>query len=534
LEGIMRVATLRAASLACAVMASHRPAVRASAAFRIAGAFAVAVALTLAAVPAIGRSSDDFAAVDAYVQSTIDAWAVPGAAIGIVRDGQVIHLAAFGTATVDGRAMTTETPIVIGSVGKSITALAVRQLIEAGRLDVDSPVTRYLPWFRLAGPAATTNLITIGRLLGHTSGLSTADGQDPDWYEPGLTPTDVARGLTVVSLDRPVGTYEYSNLNYVLLGVVIETVTGQSYGDYVQEQVFGPLGMAHSYASLEAIPAPEGLASGHRYLYGVPVPFTEPYPTAIAPAGYQVSSVEDMARFVAALSNGGVYDGWDVVTGAALANADRTLTTDWQSIPASPGLTSNQSGSTLSTNADILVEPAGHFGVVILMNANPIQFLGLPAGAANIASGIARLSRGADPISAPPSVRLVYLVVDAVLVLLAILLIVHVARARTWSVRLDQSGQRGWFVARAIFADAALPLGVLIGVPLVIGATGSSPPGDVIAAWRFVFWTLPDIGVALLCLSIVPIAVGMLKVSRRIAQRSPGAPPVMLEGRPVQ
>ena len=418
--------------------------------------------------------------------------------------------------------MMTHTPVVIGSVGKSITALAVRQLVEAGRLDLNSPMTRYVPWFSLAAPAATTDLITIGRLLDHTSGLSTADGQDPDWYEPGLTPTDVARGLASVGLNRQVGTYEYSNLNYVLLGVVIETVTGQSYDEYVQEHIFGPLGMAQSYTTLEAVPSSPGLAGGHRYLYGAPVPITEPYPTAIVPAGYQISSAEDMARFVAALSNGGVYGGFDVVTGAPLGNAGRTLSTDWQPISAAPGLTSNQSGSTLNTNADILVEPAGRFGVVVLMNANPIQFLGLPAGAADIASGIARLSRGADPISAAPNVRLVYLVVDAILVLLLTLLIVHVARARTWSARLDRARRRRLFLARAILADATLPLCVLIGIPLAIGATGSSPPGDVVAGWRFVLWTLPDIGVALLCLSIVPIIVGTLKLSGRVAQRSRG------------
>ena len=326
-----------AALLTTAMVASYRRSRMPITALRTVGAFVAAAVLTLSAASATGHSPGEFGSVDAYVQSTIDAWAVPGAAIGVVRDGEVIHLAAFGTATVDGRPMTTDTPVVIGSVGKSITALAVRQLVEAGRLDLNSPMTRYVPWFSLAAPAATTDLITIGRLLDHTSGLSTADGQDPDWYEPGLTPTDVARGLASVGLNREVGTYEYSNLNYVLLGVVIETVTGQSYDEYVQEHIFGPLGMAQSYTTLEAVPPSPGLAGGHRYLYGAPVPITKPYPTAIVPAGYQISSAGDMARFVAALSNGGVYGGFDVVTGAPLGNAGRTLSTDWRPISAAPG-----------------------------------------------------------------------------------------------------------------------------------------------------------------------------------------------------
>ncbi len=488
----------------------------AAASLRFTGALGIGIALLLVSGPAVGGSSGTVDAIDAYVRSTVDAWAVPGASIAVVRDGEVVHLAALGTATADGRPMTTATPIVIGSVGKSITALAVRQLVAAGRLDADAPVTRYVPWFALDGPATTTQLVTIGRLLDHTSGLSTHDGQDPRWYEAGLTPADVVRGMASMSLDRPPGSYEYSNLNYVLLGVVVEAASGQGYGDYVQEHIFRPLGMTGSSTSMAAIAGSAGLASGHRYLYGVPVPFTEPYPTAIVPAGYQIASADDMAQFVAALANGGVHDGVDIVTGERLARPEQALGTDWQPLVATgPGLTVNQSGATLSTNANILVEPASHFGVVVLMNANPIQFLGLPGGAADVAFGIARLSHGADPTSTEPSVRVVYLVVDGLLVLLAALLVVHLARARTWSIRLGRTRHRRLFLARAIIADGLLPLAVLVGLPLAIGAIGSTSPGDVIAGWRFVLWTLPDIAVAVLTLSIVPLVVGVLKVANQ-------------------
>ena len=101
--------------------------------------------------------------IDAHIRATMEAWAVPGIAVGIARDGEVIHLAAFGRAGSNERPMATDTPIVVGSVGKSITALAVRQLVESGKLDLGAPVDQYLPWFALRASPSVTRQITIGR-----------------------------------------------------------------------------------------------------------------------------------------------------------------------------------------------------------------------------------------------------------------------------------------------------------------------------------------------------------------------------------
>ena len=296
---------------------------------------AVAIALLLAATPrssalaAVDPRTADFAAVDAHVRASMEGSAVPGLAYAIVQDGAIVHLAAFGSAGPGGRAMTVQTPVVIGSVGKSITALAIRQLVEAGRIKVAAPVTRYLPWFMLAAPGSAVDGVTIQALLDHTSGLSTADGQDPRWYVPGRTPEDVVRALVGIPANRPAGTYEYSNLNYVILGVVVEAVSGESYGDYLRAHIFEPLGMTRSFTSLDAAAA-AGVAQGHRYLFGVPVPFDEPYPSGMVAAGYQVSTAEDMARYAAALTNGGVVDGVDVVAPSSPSAGARGYGTDWQ------------------------------------------------------------------------------------------------------------------------------------------------------------------------------------------------------------
>ena len=320
----------------------------------------------------------------------------------------------------------------------------------------------------------------------------------------------MARGLAAVQPDRPAGGHEYSNLNYVLLGVLIESVSGQTYGEYLADHVFGPLGMTASAATLGL---PDGMPTGHRYLYGVPVPFAEPYPTGMVAAGYQVSTTEDMARFTAALASGGVHEGTDILTGSPAAGPGPALGTDWLPLGAvTPGTVTGQSGSTLATNADILVEPASHRGVVVLLDANPIQFMGLPRGAADIALDVLRISEGDAPAAGPPSVRTVYLVLDLLLAVLVGLLVVHAWRSRTWPDRWRGDGSRRLLGARTVVADIVLPVAVLIGIPLAIGATGSSSAGDVFRGWAFLLWTLPDMAVALLVLAAVPLALGLRKV----------------------
>ena len=106
----------------------------------------------------------------------MDAQRIPGLALGIVQGDEIVHLRGFGEADSSGRAVTPQTPFIIGSLSKSVTALAVMQLVEAGKVELDAPVQRYLPWFRVADEEASAE-ITVRHLLNHTSGLSTKTGR---------------------------------------------------------------------------------------------------------------------------------------------------------------------------------------------------------------------------------------------------------------------------------------------------------------------------------------------------------------------
>ena len=118
------------------------------------------------------------------------------------------------------------------------------QLVEAGQIDLDEPVQTYLPWFALADKEASAQ-ITVRHLLNQTSGMSTRDGNlfwaDQQGMEAAV------RGLDRIQLTQPVGTtWQYNNLNYIIAGLIVEVVSGQSYADYVTEHIFEPLEMHHS------------------------------------------------------------------------------------------------------------------------------------------------------------------------------------------------------------------------------------------------------------------------------------------------
>jgi CubicO group peptidase (beta-lactamase class C family) len=143
----------------------------------------IAICLLEAPVPARSAASHRFpledgaqATLDAYIEARMRATRIPGLALGVVRGDQVVYLKGYGVAGPDGRTVTPQTPFILGSTSKSITALAVMQLVEAGAIDLDAPVTTYLPWFRTADAAASAR-ITVRNLLYQNSGLPVDAGR---------------------------------------------------------------------------------------------------------------------------------------------------------------------------------------------------------------------------------------------------------------------------------------------------------------------------------------------------------------------
>jgi CubicO group peptidase (beta-lactamase class C family) len=271
-----------------------------------------------------------YGAIDAYVEKQMRRLKMPGVSLAIVEGDKIVHLRGFGRARPGGEVPTPQTPFPIASLTKSFTALAVMQLVEAGKIELDAPVQRYLPWFRVADPEASAQM-TVRHLLIQTSGLPTSSGElfvaDFD-DSPGAAERQ-AQALSTLVLTRPVGSaHEYSNSNYQLLGLILEVASGESYADYVQRHILRPLGMGHTYTS-QAVAKENGLAVanlavGHRYWFAVPFAAPNmPIPQAGFASGGLISSAEDMARYLIAHLNGGRCGDTQVLSAAGIEELHR-------------------------------------------------------------------------------------------------------------------------------------------------------------------------------------------------------------------
>jgi CubicO group peptidase (beta-lactamase class C family) len=261
-----------------------------------------------------------YADIDTYVEEQMHHLSIPGVSMAIVEGDRLVHYRGFGRAQPDGEAPTLQTTFFIGSVTKSITALAIMQLVEAGKVELDAPVQRYLPWFRVADYEASTQ-ITVQHLLNHTSGLSMVQGQQilSELDEGPDAMVSQLRALSTVRLSHPVGqVFAYNNTNYNLLGLIIEATSSDSYSNYVQEHIFKPLAMRHSYFS-KTVAQQNNLAMGHRYWFGFPIPTPNlPQPIGSLPSGQLISCAEDLAHFLIAQLNGGRYGNVQILSEAGI------------------------------------------------------------------------------------------------------------------------------------------------------------------------------------------------------------------------
>lgn len=250
---------------------------------------------------------EDVAAdVDRYLREQVEQGHLPGAATAIVQDGHVVWAAGYGSADGRGRSMTPTTPVLLASTSKALTAIAVMQQAETGRLDLDGPVVTYLPWFRVQGPAEDPEAaarITPRHLLHHTAGLTA--NADIGAYVREDTDGDAlerrVRRLADVSLAAsPGASFAYSNAAYDVLGLLVQTVSGQPYGHYLTDHVLTPLGMSNAHTTRTDARA-DGLAAGHYRWFGRwwrPTPM--PTGQQGTPSFATFASARDLARLVAA------------------------------------------------------------------------------------------------------------------------------------------------------------------------------------------------------------------------------------------
>jgi CubicO group peptidase (beta-lactamase class C family) len=337
----------------------------------------IIILFSLIHISTFAGNHDKYESLDKFLKGCMTEYRIPGLAIAVVEQDSVVFQKGYGIADPTERQVTIKTPFFLGSVTKSFTAIAVLKLVEIGRINLDTPIIRYLPWFTMKDGAVrsySSNRITLRQLLHHTSGISSLTGQITlsKKYDKFDALELQVRSFSNTSLAHEPGTcYEYANANYQIAGLVAQVVSGQSIEDIIRDKIFIPLKMSHSYTSPKSAKL-DGLVTGYRWWFGYPIAFpSQPFPRGCFPSGFCISTVEDLSHYLIAQMNNGFY-------------RDSTiLSSKYMTLMHEPGLNNYAMGWYIGQNGEI--EHGGHLecfgahlyidsknkrGIALLINVN--------------------------------------------------------------------------------------------------------------------------------------------------------------------
>lgn len=336
----------------------------------------IACALWLPVVANAETIRDPYSKIDEYLQRSAERANIPGMSVIIVDKGSVLFSNVYGNGD------SINTPFIIGSMSKSFTAVSIMQLVEQGKVKLDDTISTYLPY------VTDGDKITVKQLLNQTSGL----GEH--------------QNLSNLEITDSYGTHQYANVNYSLLGKIIEAASGISYEDYVTEAIFSPLEMNHSAASLKKSKE-HGLIDGYRNFFGIPVAGEPDYPNenswSQVSAGYISSSASDMGKYLQMYLNGGK----NVITAKSVdtifydnVNVNSSVFYSygmgWTLSQQYYGPILGHSGLVENYISNMFILPKRGIGIVLLMNTN--DYLVTNGMVDKISGSLVYMLMGGNPI----------------------------------------------------------------------------------------------------------------------------------------
>jgi CubicO group peptidase (beta-lactamase class C family) len=369
-------------------------------------AIPIGVAFNAAASPAI-----DTVALDRFIAAQMQSQRIPGMALVITQHDRVIYLRGYGTAR-DGHPVTPQTQSFIASLSKSFTALAVMQLVEAARIDLDAPAQTYLPDFTLADERAAAR-ITVRHLLNQTSGLS-------DLGFPEARPAQaasIAEYVRTLRAARPAAApgveFHYFDPNYAVLARIVEVVSGEAFSDYLNAHIFAPLGMSRSFSAVSsdaAMKKAATLAQGHLSAFGFAFACNE-MSGYLGGSGGVISTAEDLGHYLIMQNDGGRFENQSLLSPAGLElmhtpppGVDSSYAMGWFARTENGARIIEHNGVLSAFYADAFLLPESGYGVALLYNINslPLDVLAFP----RIKNGVIALLGGRRPEGGGFDVRL--------------------------------------------------------------------------------------------------------------------------------
>ncbi|MFJ7639974.1 serine hydrolase domain-containing protein [Peribacillus sp. NPDC097225] len=444
----------------------------------------------------------DSSAIDEFMANEIERLKIQGASLAIVEGDRVEYVQGYGVANQNGTEMTSETPIVLGSVSKSFTALALMQLVDQGKIRLQDPVQLYIPWFHLADKEASGK-ITIQHLLNHTSGLSTYDGQVAI-SQGDKTLKEHVKGLAEIELKHPAGDrYEYSNLNYDILGLVIEEVTNLSYKDYLNEFIFKPLEMKNTYGDPKDV-ANHAIAGGYQTVFGWKLPTKQLKHEGSVPSGYIISSAEDMANYMIAQLNHGTFNGKGILSKngmntlhqpSSYIGDDTYYAMGWEVKDDEV----SHNGWTENTYSKVILD--GQYGISLQINS--MDYFNLNEYD-SIISGVNKLVHHEEPPSPTDHPFMKYAVIDLIILGFVTLIVWSIYRIFKPKPREVHGFLRILHMMFLVMVYWLIPLSILINFPYLFG------PLSTVTLFA------PGIGHLLFGLPLLLLMVGVVTLGKGI------------------
>ena len=257
--------------------------------------------------------------LDTYINRAMTLWRIPGVAVCVVKDNQVVLMKGYGIKEMGLNERVDEnTLFMIGSNTKAFTATALAMLANEDKLSLDDKVTKYFPWFKLDDKTAG-EMATVRDLLCHRLGLKTFQG-DFTFYNSDLTRLQITQKMSQLKAAYPFRTkWGYTNSAFLTAGEIIPRVSGKSWEDYLKQNIFAPLGMSNTLALTAEMPKSLNRTVPHTFIDErlSPVPYGQL--DNMAPAMSISSSVNDMSKWVMMLLNNGKIGVKQVIPAAAIA-----------------------------------------------------------------------------------------------------------------------------------------------------------------------------------------------------------------------
>ena len=250
--------------------------------------------------------------LDAYIQKGIELWKPPGLAVTVVKDGEIIFKKGYGVTTIGtDKAVDENTLFGCMSTTKAFVAAGLAMLVDDGKLNWDDKVVKYLPDFKLKD-SYITNEITIRDLLTHRTGIGNLDFL---WGTFKFSSDRILASLSDVDKVYSLrSSFIYQNIMYLAAGKVIEAISGQTWGDFLGERIYKPLGMNDTYPLLELITSKSNKADAHNYVNGSIEKINQMSADEIGPAGSMWSTINDIGKWVQFLLNKGKVGNETLIT----------------------------------------------------------------------------------------------------------------------------------------------------------------------------------------------------------------------------